>query len=200
VGDVSGHGAGPALLMALTRSYLRACAQNRSGPGGVLEQVNGLMSQDVEGDRYITLLLARLDMDTRVLTYASAGHATGYVLNARNEIKAELPSTGIPLGINPDESFVTSPPVELAEDDLVLLLTDGIVDARDPHSLPFGLGRVLDLVRVYREAPAREIAVNLYHAVRAFSRNLPQDDDITATVIKVGSGPAENGSPTPHTR
>ncbi len=73
----------------------------------------------------------------------------------------------------------------LAPGDLVLFLTDGVTEARDPDGTAFGTKRVLDLVRVYRASTARQIVDNLYHAVRAFARNEPQVDDITATVLKV---------------
>jgi serine phosphatase RsbU (regulator of sigma subunit) len=64
-------------------------------------------------------------------------------------------------------------------------VTDGIVEARAPDGADFGEQRCLDLVRVYRQAAARHIVDNLYFAVRAFSLDLPQYDDITAAVIKV---------------
>ena len=57
---------------------------------------------------------------------------------------------------------------------------------RDVESVITRTRRTLDVVRVYRDAPAQQIVENLYYAVRAFSRNEPQVDDITATVIKVG--------------
>ena len=69
VGDVSGHGVGPALLMAVARAYLRACCQESGGqasPGEVLAQVNHLLANDIEGDRYITLLLAWIDLQHAV--------------------------------------------------------------------------------------------------------------------------------------
>ena len=70
-----------------------------------------------------------------------------------------------------------------------MLVTDGIVEARAPDGTAFGKQRPLDIVRVYRQATAREIVDNLYYAVRAFSQELPQYDDITAAVIKVHPRP-----------
>jgi serine phosphatase RsbU (regulator of sigma subunit) len=175
--------------MAIARAYLRASAQGQADVGAILGQVNRLLVQDVEGDRFITLLFARLDPKARTLSYASAGHTSGYVLDASGSVKHCLESTGIPLGVEPDASFPCGPPVSLAPGDLVLLLTDGVVETRDPQGAPFGARRALDLVRVYRKATARQVVDNLYHAVRAFAQNMPQYDDITATVIKVG-GPA----------
>jgi PAS domain S-box-containing protein len=187
IGDVSGHGIGPALLMAEVRAYLRAFAHMSAEPGEVLERVNRIILPDIEGDRFITLLLARLDPRSRSFTYASAGHQTGYIFDAAGEIKRALPSTSIPLGIMPDCDFAGSEPIVLEGGDLVLFLTDGIVEARSPDGTIFGTRRTIELMRLYRRLPAIKIVENLYHAVRAYAQNQPQYDDITATVIKVGS-------------
>jgi phosphoserine phosphatase RsbU/P len=186
VGDVSGHGLGPALLMAELRAYLRAFAQTETDPAAVLRAVNRLIVQDVEGDRFITLLLARLDARGRRLRYASAGHPTGYLLDPSGAVKEVLKSTGIPLGVFADAEFRCGAETALGPGDLVLLLTDGVAEARAPDGSAFGTERVLDLVRHCRAGSARQIVEELYLAVRAFSQGQPQFDDITATVIKVG--------------
>jgi sigma-B regulation protein RsbU (phosphoserine phosphatase) len=192
IGDVSGHGVGPALMMAEVRAYLRAFAQLTPDPSEILRLVNRVILPDIEGDRFITLLLARVEPNRRCFRYASAGHPTGYVFNAAGEVKQSLPSTSIPLGIMPDCDFPASEAIPLEAGDLVLFLTDGIVEARSPDGVIFGTRRTIDLVRCYRRAPARSIVENLYHAVRAYAQNQPQYDDITATVIKVSNGRVEH--------
>jgi sigma-B regulation protein RsbU (phosphoserine phosphatase) len=186
VGDVSGHGIGPALLMAEARAYLRACAQAHADVGAILAHLNRLLIDDIEGDRFITLLLARLDPERRVLTYTSAGHVSGYILDARGAVKYTLASISVPLGIEGFGDFPASPEMPLERGDLLLLLTDGLVEARSPDGIPFGARRLLELTRVYRRHPARQIVDELYHAVRAYSQNHPQDDDITLAVVKMG--------------
>jgi sigma-B regulation protein RsbU (phosphoserine phosphatase) len=185
IGDVSGHGVGPALLMSETRALLRAFAQTQSDVSAILRLVNRVLASDIDADRFITLLLAKLDQRTRTLVYASAGHQTGYVVSATGVIKQALTSTGFPLGIVEDTDFPSSAEIALHPGDLVVLMTDGIVEARAPDGTVFGQQRPLDLVRIYRAATARQIVDNLYYAVRAFSLDLPQYDDITAAVIKV---------------
>jgi serine phosphatase RsbU (regulator of sigma subunit) len=191
IGDVTGHGFGPALLMASTRAYLRALAQTQADPGAVLTLVNRVLGADLGpdcgADHFVTMLLARLQ--GRSLTYASAGHAAGYVLDGNGRVKRALPSTGLPLGIHPEHAYASSAPVELAEGDLVLLLTDGVVEARVPDGTAFGSQRALDIVRYYHADPAAQVVDNLYHAVRAFAQNEPQVDDITVLALKV-TGPA----------
>jgi phosphoserine phosphatase RsbU/P len=185
IGDVSGHGVGPALLMAEARALLRAFAQTQADVSEILRLVNRVLVADIDDDRFITLLLAKLDPRRRTMVYASAGHQTGYLIGADGSIKQSLTSTGFPLGIVDDADFPPSNEIPLDAGDIVTLVTDGIVEARAPDGTVFGVQRPLDLVRVYRKSTARQIVENLYHAVRAFSQDLPQYDDITATIIKV---------------
>jgi PAS domain S-box-containing protein len=185
VGDVTGHGIGPALLMAETRAYLRSLAANREDIGEILTTANRILAEDIGEERYVTLFLGRIEPKTRTFAYASAGHPTGYVLSSSGEIKTLLKRTAVPLGINPGAKYNGAVQVPLQSGDLVLLLTDGIEETMAPDESFFGIERTLNVVRQNREKPAREILNTLYRAVRDFSQHTPQLDDVTAIVIKV---------------
>jgi sigma-B regulation protein RsbU (phosphoserine phosphatase) len=185
VGDVTGHGVGPALLMAETRAYLRVLAGRREDVGEILTRANGILAEDVGSERFITLFLGRIDPQSRKFMYASAGHPAGYLLDAQGHVKKTLKRTGIPLGMKPDTQFTAAPEISLSSGDLILLLTDGIEETSAPDGSLFGLERILDTVRANREQPARQIVQTLYETVRAFANQAPQLDDITAIVIKV---------------
>jgi PAS domain S-box-containing protein len=188
VGDVSGHGFGPALLMAAARAYLRALAWTHTDVGQILSLANHILAEDIEEGRFITLVFVRLEPRTRSLVYASAGHLTGYVLDREGRVRHTLGSTGPPLGVYPDGDFPCSGRLPLEDGTLVLLFTDGLVESHDPDGNPFGAQRVLSTVRHYRGDSAQRMVHNLYHTARAFSQNSPQIDDITVTVIRVQSG------------
>ena len=185
VGDVTGHGVGPALLMAETRAYLRVLTGRREDVGEILTRANGVLAEDVGQERFITLFMARLDPAARSFAYASAGHPTGYVLDSAGKVKLTLPRTGVPLGIHPDTQYVSSPVIPLAPGDLVLLLTDGIEESMSLDNAFFGNDQIFNVVRANLAKSAREIVEALYAAVRQFSNNAPQADDVTAIVIKV---------------
>ncbi len=185
VGDVTGHGVGPALLMAETRAYLRILAGRREDVGEILTRTNSVLAEDVGSERFVTLFLARLNPHERTLTYASAGHPSGYILDPGGSIKATLPRTGVPLGIRPDTSYLSSPELQLVSGELVLLTTDGIEETMAPDNTLFGVERILEVVRANRSKSSAEIVQALYQAVREFSSNAVQADDVTAIVIKV---------------
>lgn len=185
VGDVTGHGVGPALLMAETRAYLRVLAGRREDVGEILTRANSILAEDIGSERFITLFLGRIDAENKRLVYASAGHPAGYVLNQAGEIKTVLRRTGIPLGMRPDTHYEPADEVPLASGDLVLLLTDGIEETTAPDDSFFGIERTIEVVRQNRDRPAREVVQHLYEEVRSFAQQTPQVDDITAIVIKV---------------
>ena len=189
VGDVSGHGFGPALLMAEARAYLRGLAWTHTDVGQILTLANRILAEDIEESRFITLLFVCLEPRTRSLVYASAGHLSGYILDPEGRVRESLQSTGPPLGIIPEAEIPRSGRIPLEDGALVLLFTDGLVEAHSPDGSTFGTQRVLSTARHYRRDSAQQIVNNLYHASRAFCQNAPQTDDITVTVIRVQPGP-----------
>jgi serine phosphatase RsbU (regulator of sigma subunit) len=187
IADVTGHGVGPALLMAATRAYLRAFAQTSTDPGRILALTNRVLAADLTEGRNVTLLLARLDTAARTLLYTSAGHPPGWVIGSAGQVRHSLLSTDMPLGIRPDGDFPTAPALALAPGDVVLLLTDGVLEERSPEGEQFGQERAVAVVAAHRRSSARDIVEALYAEVRRFSRDRPQADDITALVVKVGA-------------
>jgi phosphoserine phosphatase RsbU/P len=185
IGDVSGHGIGPALLMAETRAYIRILSHHRRDLGEILTLANCILAEDVSYERFVTLFLARLDPVSRVLHYANAGHPSGYVFDAAGKIKSRLKRTGIPLGLQPEAQYGAGTSVPLAPGDLVLVSTDGIEEATAPSGEFFDAIRVVETVRRHRHLPAAKIVEALYQEVCAFSGCASQVDDITMVVVKV---------------
>src|SRR5258708_1672852 len=131
------------------------------------------------------MVFARLDPATKELIYASAGHPTCYVLDASGAVKAYLKRTGVPLGLKQNTTFNPALPVQLAAGDLLVLLTDGIEEAMSEEGEFFNIERTLNVLRNCRHQPAKEMVQSLYQAVKDFTRNSPQMDDITSIVVKV---------------
>jgi sigma-B regulation protein RsbU (phosphoserine phosphatase) len=190
IGDVAGHGLGPALLMTATRAYLRAFARTHADIGRVLTLANRALAEDMPDGRFVTLLLAQVDGRGRRLRYTSAGHCTGYLLGPSGAVRTALYSTGLPLGVQSDGHFAVAPEVRLEPGELVVLWTDGVPESRSPTGEFFGEDRALNVVRSHRAEPARAIVEALCHGVRSFAQSQPPHDDMTAIVLKVET-PAE---------
>ena len=185
IADVSGHGIGPSLLMAEARAYLRPLARRHSDPAEVLTRAQELLADDLGAERYITVLLARLDPVRRTLVHASAGHPSGHVLAADGSVKAVLRRTGRPLGRQGETPFVPGGEIALASGDTLLLVTDGIDEAMRSDGECFGLDRALDVLRAHRHLTAGEILEQICSAAREFTHPEPQADDLTVVVLKV---------------
>jgi sigma-B regulation protein RsbU (phosphoserine phosphatase) len=129
VGDVSGHGVGPALLMAETRAYLRILALNSLDSGVILTAANRVLSDDVGEDRYVTMFFLRLNPSQRKIAYVNAGHIPGYIIGASGDVISSLKRTAVPLGLRADTIYKQSSEIELAPGQIVLMLTDGFEEA-----------------------------------------------------------------------
>jgi serine phosphatase RsbU (regulator of sigma subunit) len=185
IADTSGHGIAAALLMAETCAYIRALALTHADVERILTLANCRLVEDITDDHFVTLLLARLDPRTRSLVYQSAGHNPGYVLDGEGNVKAVLPSTGMPLGLLPEADFSSTAAITLAPGDLVFFYTDGVVESFSADGGQFGVERALNTVRAHRHQTPHQIIEALLHEVSDFSGNM-QMDDRTAVIIKVG--------------
>jgi sigma-B regulation protein RsbU (phosphoserine phosphatase) len=143
-----------------------------------------LIADHLENNRFVTLLLVYLDRPNGSLSYASAGHISGFLMNASGKIESVLESSGPPLGLFEDPHFVTSAlPLELQQ--LVILLTDGAAETTTSEDAHFGTDGVLEYVRDHRHYSARDLAEGIYRAARAFAGGEPQRDDVTNVIIKI---------------
>jgi serine phosphatase RsbU (regulator of sigma subunit) len=185
VADVSGHGIGPALLAASTQAHIWSLAETTTEIDKILLRVNRFLIQHARNERFVTLLLVQLDPLSRRLSYVNAGHPSSYVLDASGRLTARLPSTGLPLGVDAEAIFPTGDSHQLNPGDVVLLLTDGLLEAMSPDGDYFGAERLLDILSANRAKPAAEIITAIYRALQEFSGGVPLVDDVTLVVVKV---------------
>jgi serine phosphatase RsbU (regulator of sigma subunit) len=184
VGDVTGHGLGPALLMTDVRAYLRALILSNHRLENIMVQARHLLLEDLGCDRFITLLFAKLVNPSGELTYINAGHPAGYILAPDGRIRVELNAHASALGIDGERGVLSPEEVPLVKGDLVLFLTDGILEAASASGSEFGIPRVLDIVQRERARPAAEIIRILFEEVRNVTAPDGLQDDITTVIIK----------------
>lgn len=186
IGDVSGHGIGPAILMAETRAALRTLARTSRCVGEALTLANHILLDGLAEGRYITLLLTYLDPASRTLTFANAGHPDGLIFGPDGSIVHRMSSVGTPLGVLADEAYESSGPIALESGQVVLLVTDGILEAWSPGlTKPFGQERLTALVRENRALPAAQLLARIDVAIRDYCRPSEPLDDTTAVAMKV---------------
>jgi sigma-B regulation protein RsbU (phosphoserine phosphatase) len=184
IGDVSGHGLGPALVMAETRAYLRSLANELGNIGRIFGRINDILVDDLDDRHYVTLLMVRLDLEDRSLHHCNAGHVPGYLVGSDGEVRAVLGSIGPPLGMFWDREYTSSGRIEMAPGDLLVLLTDGITENLDERDRLFGMERVLEVIRAHRQEPAEQILQHVCQAARDFSAPHPQADDMAIVLCR----------------
>lgn len=182
IGDVSGHGLGPALEMVETRSYLRAILRTEVRLDVTMECLNEFLYRDLRDSAFVTLFLADLDFSDHSFRYVGAGHRAD-LLRADGSIEM-LKSTGLMLGVDAKVSYECSGPYSLNPGDLLLLSTDGITEAMDPVGEFFGHQRMLKEVRERVHFTARHVVEHLIQSARCTSKSHAQADDMTAVVVK----------------
>lgn len=185
IGDVSGHGIGAALVMATVRAYLRVMVKTESDPGEILTKINQELVLAGDDQQFVTMLLARIDPKQRQFVYGNAGHIPGYHLSPSGEILTKMTNESVPLGIFKDTRYTSCRPTPFAPGDILVFITDGIMEATSPDNTQYGLSRALEIVHEHQADSSQQIVDELYQSVRTFCANQPQDDDITAIVCKV---------------
>ena len=187
VGDVTGHGIGPALVAASTQTRIRVLSRVSSDIRDILSETNSALGDEIEEERFVTLIMVCFDPHTHCIEYVNAGHPSGYVLNAAGETKAVLKSDCPPLGLRLPSQFPQREPIKLEPGDLVLLLTDGIPETQNPEGDLFGMASVVSVVLQNREKSATAILGALRKAATDFSQGRKQSDDLTAVIMKVNA-------------
>lgn len=182
VADVSGHGLGPALLMSSTRASFRGIAPTTCDVGELLTNGNKAVADAVSERDFVTALAVQYDCDTRTLRYAAAGHVA-YLLRA-SEVQELLPADAPPLGIVNELQVNTSTCDGIEAGDILVLVTDGILETTNDDGDMFGEASLFSTVKQQRSEPASVIVSALLTAASDFAGKQPQHDDITAVVVK----------------
>jgi PAS domain S-box-containing protein len=185
LGDVSGHGLGPALVAADFCARLRTLSGISSDLPEMARKVNAGLYLETGGEIFVTGILGRLDSRSREFTCINAGHPSAVVLNSAGEETACFASGSLPFAILPDLAFVAHDSRQLADGELLFMYTDGLTEAHRKKGPLFGVKRALQVVREHRHQTAAEIIEAVYRAACQHLGTEKPTDDITVVVVKV---------------
>jgi serine phosphatase RsbU (regulator of sigma subunit) len=185
VADVADKGMGAALYMAFSRTLIRTYAvEHHARPDFALRVANNRILTDTQQvDLFVTVFYGVLDPLTGRLTYCNAGHNPPFLFKAQDGHAIQrLTRTGIPLGIFRGQTWEQRT-VQLDVGDVLVLYTDGIVEAQDGHKTFFGEERLLAVAQVHLADSARGIQSALMQEIHTFVGDAPQFDDIALMVL-----------------
>ncbi|MFM9196786.1 MAG: PP2C family protein-serine/threonine phosphatase [Planctomycetia bacterium] len=184
IADVTGHGIGPALVVAEVRALFRALVLHAADRGPTNESLHQLLCQDLPEGKFVTAFFGLLAAEEQALEYVSTGQGPLLFYTAATDTFTELETQGLPLGILPEAAFDPPATVSFAPGDLLVLLTDGFYEWARADGEQFGAERVRELIRAHRHASAAELIGLLHWAVVDFAAGTPQGDDLTAVIVK----------------
>jgi serine phosphatase RsbU (regulator of sigma subunit) len=181
IGDVTDKGIPAALVMATTRTLLKAAAGEVESPGKVLARVNDLLEADIPDSMFVTCFYAILDPSSGRLVYANAGHNLPYRLT--NQEVMEIKAAGMPLGLMPGRKYDVHEMVIEPGDDMIFF-SDGLVEAHNTAREMFGTQRLKNLFADFSGKEGNLIDY-LMQALQDFTgEDLDAEDDITIVGVK----------------
>lgn len=183
--DVADKGVPAALFMATTSTLLRISAQDHTTPDGALLHANGWITDSNREDMFVTVWYGILDPSRHTVAYANAGHSLALHVQAGDGAIRQLRPSGMPLGVV-KQLPIERDDVALAPGDLLVLYTDGVVDAIDEAEEEFGQDRLESVLYRSRDLPAQEVVDAVLAAVWEHTGDAPILDDITLWVLKRG--------------
>lgn len=185
VGDVSGHGTGSALLMAMAKGVLQAEVKHFPlDLVAVMNRMNRFFCRDTDDEMFMTLFLAVIDIHERLLRWCSAGQGPVYIYHPQEQRFEELASTGTPLGVLEETEFKCQT-TNLREDDILIVGTDGLWEARNPEGEMFTVERFRQFLATWQHKTAEEICTHLLARVKAFTARDNLEDDATLMIVKI---------------
>ncbi len=184
--DVTGHGLGPAIIMAGCRAYARAIFRRHATLSECFARLNQLLSEELTNGRFVTFAAAALDTQRGVVELLSAGHGPQFhYLVERNDI-AMYDSDGPPLGVLPDMRFNAGKSVKLQIGEALAIVSDGLYEVFNKRGEMFGVDRLAQIIKASARKVPSEVIASLRNAVAEFSATTSYTDDMTVVVIKRG--------------
>lgn len=183
IADVVDKGMPAALLMAYTRTALRASMNGGSSPEDGVNRTNQLMCQESSQGLFVTLFLARLDTRTGETLYVNAGHNPPLYYSYEQDQITDLTKTGMALGIE-KQAIYEHRALTFDTNDFILFYTDGVTEATNANGQDFGTERLQQVISDHRYATAEDIVTALERAVDEFTAPALPSDDITIMVVK----------------
>ncbi len=183
IGDVSGKGIPAALFMAVSRTLLRATALHGAPPKDCLAHVNDVLLRQSNGELFVTLFYAIVDLRTGDLQFSAGGQTAPCLLTGDRQLEYLREPRGFMLGLFDDAQF-TAGHAKLNPGDVLVLYTDGVTEAEDEQSLFYTEARLTAALTGMNRAPAQHIVTKVVSDVNGFTSGNPQTDDITVLAVR----------------
>ncbi len=183
IGDVADKGVPSAIFMAQTHALLYAMATRDASPAWVLQRVNQLLIKMGESSLFVTVLYGILDRRTNLFSYARAGHELPIVVSANGKAEIAPYNQGQLMGVL-DNPMLDEQTVSIPSGGVIVLYTDGVIDARHSNGVSFGMERLIKELELPRDGSAQDQCDRLWQVLSNFQSKDAQEDDVTLVIIQ----------------
>ncbi|MBK6912796.1 MAG: SpoIIE family protein phosphatase [Ignavibacteriales bacterium] len=186
IADVSGKGISAAFIMAEIKGIFESLCKTLSRPKEILVNANEILLTTLDKKTFVSAAFGVLDLNENTLRLARAGHCP--LLMVRDGIATNLKPSGIALGISESDFFsetLEEISLDLKEQDILVLYTDGITEAKNSNLEDFGDSKFENIILENSRSEPDEISSCVIQQVTLFSQSLAQYDDITLVIFKL---------------
>jgi phosphoserine phosphatase RsbU/P len=184
IADAASKGLSAAAQALYVSGALRMGFEYQTQIGTLLTRLNFLVNKTFTAEHFISMVYAEfLNSNKGLVLYVNAGHSNPFILrNATGEVE-KLPATGQIIGPFPGEEY-RSDFTTMKKGDIMLLYTDGIVEAQNEHAEMYGEDRLMQVLKTHSSRTPREICQLILEEVQVYNRMTEYTDDKTLVAIK----------------
>jgi len=182
IGDVSGKGIPASLFMAIASTLIKSHS-NILSSSEIIEKVNNELGDRNPNQYFLTLFIGILNVNTGIMDYCNAAHNYPYLLHADGTMQTLSKSHGIPLGIYKNKTYKSST-IQLYQEDLMLLYTDGVINSRNSGGTHYGIEKLKSNIQGMTNLSAREVVTLLLQSIVMYEEETHQSDDISLVALK----------------
>ncbi len=183
--DVSGKGVPAAMFMMSAKTLIKNNVRPDSKPSEVLRKVNDKLCENANSDLFVTVWFAIYEISTGIITASNAGHE--YPIVKLGDKPFEIHKAPVRNGFvlaGMENSKYNDYTIQLGIGDTLFLYTDGIVEAIDPHNVPYGIPRFLLHLNRNDDRGLEELLKSVKNDVDLFAAGAPQFDDMTMLALR----------------
>jgi sigma-B regulation protein RsbU (phosphoserine phosphatase) len=187
IADVAGHGVSASLQMASFQALTRAIIPVSGSPAEAARRIHDLFSHNINFTTFVTLFIGAFNPATRRLTYCNAGHNPPLLIHpspGQGTLVSWLTPTAPAVGLVEENQF-SQHEKALQPGDLLVLYTDGVIEAGDPNDTQFGIDRLVESVERRQDSSPREVIQGIRESMEGFMGDRPPSDDITLVVCRI---------------
>ncbi len=187
IGDVSGKGIQAAFFMTFIKGVIHAVCENFESTIEVMARANKLFKKNARKGIFISLIFGVVDVKRDRFTFSRAGHNPLLYFNSKEKKLYTYTPEGIGLGITEDDTFrkhISELSIDFQKNDILILYTDGVVEATNNLNRFYGDNRLKKLIETYHETNAETLLSKIVEDLYTFGDGTNQHDDMTLVVIK----------------